>query len=511
MADQQPVDPAPAAGAPDPTRAEDPAEPATRDLPSRWSGAAAVPEPSPRRSMWDRLRDRVTGPRQDRAEDHWATMPAVDPWADQDTPLWPEGYATDTLHQSPSPDTGMPPTRLDAAPPPTRLDASASAYPNAASPAAAKAADVAEKAVADAIAAGAKLVGAAKSAAAVAAAKAAEQAAKAGHVAKEIREGFGPDPEKNPHPAKTSDAGRTPDTGRTPDAAKAGQAAAATPSARPTLPPPGTYPPPAAGTGLPPQRPAPPAGATGLSPQRPARFRPWRRAPKAKTAAPARIPVQPRPVQPRPPQPRPMPSRPAPPPWAAPPKKRGRLRRWMRRMTLLTIVGLVLCCGGPLAYWQFPAARQYPVSAVLPSTFDDLDLRDTDAGRRAAERLAAQLQDAGSSGEAFAGIYTDRRGKRVTLFGVTGWRTTPASDVDAQLERLADELKIKSIETYDVGEFGVHERCGVGRLDGASVVACAWADHGSLATVLLTRRSLSESAELVAELRSQVLTPKYWG
>jgi hypothetical protein len=38
------------------------------------------------------------------------------------------------------------------------------------------------------------------------------------------------------------------------------------------------------------------------------------------------------------------------------------------------------------------------------------------------------------------------------------------------------------------------------------VVVCAWADHGSLGTVLLTRRNVTESAKLVGVLRSAVLT-----
>ncbi|MFC7532075.1 hypothetical protein [Actinoplanes sp. GCM10030250] len=475
MADQQPVDPTAAAGVPDQTRAENSAagpDPSTLDLPFRWSGAAAVPATGPRRSMWERLRERVSGPRAASAEpDNWATMPAVDPWADQETPLWLDTYAADT-------------TRLDVAPPPTRLDTATyhdqaaphQAAPHQAAPrpaaphpaakaadAATKAADAAEKAMGEALAAGAKVIEAAKAAAVIAAAKAAEQAMKAGQ------------------PAKID---------------------AATANAQPTslpapIPAPGTYPPPSAGTGLPPSRPS--------------KLRPWQRT--TKTTDHPRIPIQPRPAPVRPAPARPAPARPAPPPWSprpAPPR-RGRFRRFMRRMTMLTVVALVLCCGGPLAYWQFPAAQQFPVTAVLPSSFADLDLRDTDAGRRAAERLAEQLQEAGSSGDAFAGIYTDKRGKRITLFGVTGWRLTPGSDVDAQLGRLADELKLKDIQSFDMGEFGVHESCGTGRLDGTSVVACTWADHGSLATVLFTRRSLTESADLVAELRSQVLTPKYWG
>ena len=40
-----------------------------------------------------------------------------------------------------------------------------------------------------------------------------------------------------------------------------------------------------------------------------------------------------------------------------------------------------------------------------------------------------------------------------------------------------------------------------------AIVLCAWADHGSMATVLLTRRSIKESADLVGRLRSAVLTP----
>jgi hypothetical protein len=157
------------------------------------------------------------------------------------------------------------------------------------------------------------------------------------------------------------------------------------------------------------------------------------------------------------------------------------------------------------AYWYVPGLRQYPVTAVLPDSFADLSLRDNEAGRRAAQRLADQLQ--GADGNTFAGIYTDARGKRVTLFGVTGLRLTPATDVDAQLSRLADSLNLKNVESFDLGEFGAHQRCGTGRLDDTSVVACTWADHGSLATVLLTRRSLTESAELVAGLRESVLVP----
>jgi hypothetical protein len=147
------------------------------------------------------------------------------------------------------------------------------------------------------------------------------------------------------------------------------------------------------------------------------------------------------------------------------------------------------------------------VSAALPQSVADLDLRDDSAGQRAVDRLSEQL--GGTSviqGEVFAGAYADGNGKRVTLFGTTGLRFTPESDVEAEISHLTAEFDIKEVRTFDLGETGVHERCGVGRQSGRAVVVCAWADHGSVATVVLTRRSLDESAELTGVLRSAVLT-----
>jgi hypothetical protein len=169
---------------------------------------------------------------------------------------------------------------------------------------------------------------------------------------------------------------------------------------------------------------------------------------------------------------------------------------------------VLCCCGLPFAYFQFPAARQYPVTADLPTSFSDLSLRDDSDSKRAADRLAAELRAADSNnGSPFAGVYGDSRGKRVTVFGITGFRFTPQSDVRTQLDRLSDDFDLSGVRSFSLGETGAHESCGIGRADGNAVVVCAWADHGSMATVLLTRRSISDSADLVSRLRSEVLTP----
>jgi hypothetical protein len=195
--------------------------------------------------------------------------------------------------------------------------------------------------------------------------------------------------------------------------------------------------------------------------------------------------------------------KPAPPPV---PIKSRRKRRWPANLALFSLLSLVCCCGIP-AYYAWPAARQYPVSASLPDTVADLSLRDDATSKAAADRLAQQLRDENASVDSvFAGVYGDRNGKRVTVFGVTGLRLTPGSDAQKQLDRLTDTYGLTQITPYDAGESGVHERCGVGRDGKTAIVVCAWADHGSMATVLLTRRSLDDSADLVSVLRSAVLT-----
>ncbi|WP_051809884.1 hypothetical protein [Actinoplanes subtropicus] len=343
---------------PDPTRVEGGEEPSTVDAPSRWSGAAAVPPPEPKKSWWSRHRPEV---------DERTAVPAVDPWAGQDTPIDPMPVAVPIEK-----------TKIDAPP--------AAPQPVAPAPAA----------------------------------------------------------------------------------------------------PPPPVPPPAVPL---------PTTAPKLS----------RREKKAQArAASARPPANRLPVQTRPAAPPPPP-----PPWAAqrtPQRPLPPPRRRRRRGRLLLVATVIAV--GTAAYFHFPALRQYPVSAVLPADFSDLSLRDDNASKRAADRLAQALKAADSKdGKAFAGVYGDGHGKRVTIFGVTGWRFTPQSDVSTQLDRLTDEFNLSGVESFSLGEPGAHESCGVGRSDGAAVVVCAWADHGSMATVLLNRRSIKESADLVGRLRSAVLTP----
>jgi hypothetical protein len=263
--------------------------------------------------------------------------------------------------------------------------------------------------------------------------------------------------------------------------------------------------------GPPPQGPPPQAGPAPVAAPPPApppaRRRRWG-AKKPPQPAPTanRIPIAPRPSAP-PPLGRPQAWRPPPQerrPLPPPPRRR---RRWGRRFALFTLFSVVCCCGVPIAYLNWSPARQYPVRAVLPASVADLSLRDDNASRRAVARLTHHLTDANAKvDQVFAGVYGDGNGKRVTIFGTTGFRLTPGSDVEAELDHLTSDYDLRDIATYDLGEPGAHERCGIGDTGGTSVVVCSWADHGSLATVVTTRRSAADSAALTAILRTAVLT-----
>lgn len=173
---------------------------------------------------------------------------------------------------------------------------------------------------------------------------------------------------------------------------------------------------------------------------------------------------------------------------------------------MFTLFSVACCCGLPVAYLAWPPARQFPVRAVLPANIADLSRRDDDASRLAVARLTQQMHAAHSGADqVFAGVYGDGYGKRVMVFGATGFRLTPALDVRSELNHLAGAYALRNQRSYDLGESGAYERCGTGTASGTAVVVCAWADHGSVAAVVSNRRSVVDSARLTGIMRSAVL------
>ncbi|WP_422773684.1 hypothetical protein ACN28C_12760 [Plantactinospora sp. WMMC1484] len=301
------------------------------------------------------------------------------------------------------------------------------------------------------------------------------------------------------------------------------------------LPPPATSPPPATphATTPPPQAPhatTPPPQAPRTTPPLTSRAAPPASPPNRVTppAPPSRAARPPAPAPPaarkpppapagppRPPKQRRRPAddlAPAPPGWQAPrgyvPVPVRRRRRWPRVMLTLTLLSIACCCGIP-AYYAKPIWDQYPASPAdpLPSEILDLRLLDNAAGRQTAEQLKQEVQARNwfTDGEAFAGVYRTSNGKRVVIYGTTGFRFSPESAVQDEILRLEEEYGVTSVESVPTGVRGEYRSCGTGRADGDEVVVCTWADHGSLATALFTRLSITDSSDLLTALRESII------
>lgn len=178
--------------------------------------------------------------------------------------------------------------------------------------------------------------------------------------------------------------------------------------------------------------------------------------------------------------------------------------RRRRKWPWVLLLTLVACCGCP-AYFGGPMLQQYPASAALPEQVADLRLRDDAASEGMSRRLEREMQVAYWPEDTFAGVYSAANGKRVVIFGATGFRLTPDEDVDAEIGRLRDHYELHAVRPIDTGTRGEHQRCGTGRAGGDSVVVCTWADHGSIASGVFDHLSVDDSARLLDEMRASII------
>jgi len=200
----------------------------------------------------------------------------------------------------------------------------------------------------------------------------------------------------------------------------------------------------------------------------------------------------------------PHPPPPQPPNWTPP--RPARRRRWPFTLALFAVLAVICCCGCP-GYFAKPVVEQYPAEVVLPETIADFRLRDDSSSRRLVQELEKEIEagDHFAVDDTFAAVYGDRLGKRVAVFGTTGLRLTPKSDLEREMTRLTERYALTELTEIDSDTRGQHQQCALGNSQGVTVVVCGWADHGSLGVALFTRRSLPESAALLPEFRDALI------
>ncbi|TDB70196.1 hypothetical protein E1165_26445 [Micromonospora sp. KC723] len=172
----------------------------------------------------------------------------------------------------------------------------------------------------------------------------------------------------------------------------------------------------------------------------------------------------------------------------------------------MLLLSLACCCGCP-AWFGKPVWEQYPADAALPPVVADLTLRTDPGSKVTADQLTVEVRAANLIAEdVFAGVYDTSDGKRVTVFGTTGFRFSPESDADDEMTRLTDTYRLDTPQPVETGVRGRHSRCATGRTDDGGVVVCTSVDHGSITTGVFTRLSVDDSARLLETLRAQIVT-----
>jgi len=162
------------------------------------------------------------------------------------------------------------------------------------------------------------------------------------------------------------------------------------------------------------------------------------------------------------------------------------------------------CCACP-GYFVKPIWDQYPATVSLPAEAAGLALRDDADSTNTASQLRDQVRaDHLLAEDVFAGIYSGG-GNRVTVFGATGFRLTPKSDLDGEFVDLTERFNLVDTTDVDAGAPGGYLRCALGEAEGDDLILCAWADHGSLGVATFSAGSMMNSAALVRELRTALV------
>ncbi|SNT40958.1 hypothetical protein SAMN05421812_105382 [Asanoa hainanensis] len=207
---------------------------------------------------------------------------------------------------------------------------------------------------------------------------------------------------------------------------------------------------------------------------------------------------------------RPEPAGP-PPGWRPPPGYVAVPVRRRRRWPWFALLSLLCCCGCPAWFGQ-PIFAQYPAESVTPSVVGGLTLRDDAQSRTTTKRLTDELNKAYLWKEStFAGVYVDGDNKRATVYGTTGFHLSPDGDVVDEITRVTSSYRLRDVRTVDATDRGESRRCGVGVDNGADVVVCSWADHGSLGTGVFTRLGIDDSNARLSQLRDTIVTRKSAG
>lgn len=217
-----------------------------------------------------------------------------------------------------------------------------------------------------------------------------------------------------------------------------------------------------------------------------------------------------------------------------PPPPKSRKGLWIG-LGVGAVVLLLLCCGGGFAAYKLtesearealdpitgfsqspspkaskPSTTKPTITLTLP---DKLGIRsritDAEHAKFAKDTEAAMKAD-GKVESTVVGYYgtVDPKKDKVYLAGATTTVAMSKADFEATFSAMAKGAGLADMtgaRDVNPGPMGGYAKCGLLKIEGMPVAACAWADEGSFVTVMWYNRQVSSQirAELIT-IRGQV-------
>jgi hypothetical protein len=178
-----------------------------------------------------------------------------------------------------------------------------------------------------------------------------------------------------------------------------------------------------------------------------------------------------------------------------------------RTIVLSSLLAVGLAGASVLGYVGWRISSQKDATLTVPATVAGLSVDTSEEGRSTADYLLTALSADVDLDRAVGAVFSDGSGNDVLFFGGTTLFWTPEDDLKTAFGLVSDDQgAVTGLHDVPAGEFGGTMKCGTTKADGADMPVCGWADHGSLALAMFPGRTVDDSANLLAEIRSAAQT-----
>jgi hypothetical protein len=171
---------------------------------------------------------------------------------------------------------------------------------------------------------------------------------------------------------------------------------------------------------------------------------------------------------------------------------------------------LLLCCGAGYFFGGRDILAERNATLSTPETVAGLKKSANPQLQPFADKATEDLKKESGLDSTVAAFYEDPKDPRklVMLVGGTKLLLRPESELDDAFRGFNEgaEQDVKNVVEVDPGDQGGKARCGSVTEEGTQSALCAWADHGSIVLGVFFNRPVNESAALLRQIRSQILT-----